>query len=76
MKLPTLVVTRFAATIKGEMPFESQKVIDHDNSSDRKWLATHCFWAMRNLRAVSVMPIQLETVGSFPNIEPLRSDSF
>ena len=32
---------------------ESQKVIDHDNSSDRKWLGTHCFWAMRNARKVT-----------------------
>src|SRR3546814_2677020 len=31
---------------------ESMKVIDHDKSSDRKWLATHCFWAMRNGRQV------------------------
>ena len=37
---------------------ESQKVIDHDNSSDRKWLGTHCFWAMRNNRRVVTYPIE------------------
>src|SRR3546814_2104695 len=35
---------------------ESMKVIDHDKSSDRKWLATHCFWAMRNGRQVISTP--------------------
>ena len=35
---------------------ESVKYIDHDNSSDRKWLGTHCFWAMRNGRSVRTTP--------------------
>lgn len=36
---------------------ESEKVIDHDNSSDRKWLGGHCFWAMRNDRRVETTPL-------------------
>lgn len=36
---------------------ESTKVIDHDNSSDRKWLGSHCFWAMRNNRMVTTFPL-------------------
>lgn len=36
---------------------ESLKDIDHNNSSDRKWLGTHCFWAMRNGRSVVTFPI-------------------
>lgn len=36
---------------------ESMKRIDHDNSSDRKWLASHCFWAMRNHRIVISTPL-------------------
>ena len=37
--------------------FESEKIIDHDNSSDRKWLGSHCFWAMRNGRRVVTTPL-------------------
>ena len=37
---------------------ESHKVIDHDNSSDRKWLGTHAFWAMRNNRKLVTYPIE------------------
>lgn len=36
---------------------ESIKVIDHDNSSDRKWLMNHQFWAMRNGRTVTMYPV-------------------
>lgn len=36
--------------------FESIKVIDHANSSDRKWLTNHQFWAMRNKRRVTMYP--------------------
>ncbi len=36
--------------------FESSKVIDHANSSDRKWLGAHCFWAARNGRRVTTYP--------------------
>lgn len=39
------------------MEMESLKVIDHDNSSDRKWLASHLFWAMRNGRTVTIQPV-------------------
>ena len=37
---------------------ESTKRIDHDNSSDRKWLGSHCFWAMRKGRRVVTYPIE------------------
>ena len=37
---------------------ESSKIIDHDNASDRKWLGSHCFWAMRNERKVTTYPIE------------------
>ena len=46
----------------GQVPqweVESTKVIDHDNSSDRKWLGAHCFWAMRNDRKVITHPESL-----------------
>ena len=36
---------------------ESSKIIDHANSADRKWFGTHCFWAMRNNRKVTIYPI-------------------
>lgn len=36
---------------------ESTKIINHNNSSDRKWLGSHCFWAMRNGRRVTTTPI-------------------
>lgn len=38
--------------------FESDKIIDHANSSDRKWLSSHCFWALRNDRRVTTTPIR------------------
>lgn len=36
---------------------ESTKLIDHNDSSDRKWLGSHCFWAMRNKRRVTTTPV-------------------
>lgn len=38
------------------------KQIDHNNTSDRKWLAKHCFWAMRNGHSVYTAPV-METEG-------------
>lgn len=35
---------------------ESIKRINHDNSSDRKWLTSHIFWAMRNNRRIEIVP--------------------
>lgn len=35
---------------------ESRKQIDHADSSDRKWLANHIFWAMRNNRRIEITP--------------------
>jgi hypothetical protein len=37
---------------------EATKMIDHSNSSDRKWLTNHSFWAMRNARKVSITPVE------------------
>lgn len=37
---------------------ESLKDIDHANPSDRKWLASHCFWALRNERVVVTYPLE------------------
>lgn len=36
---------------------DSIKFIDHANSSDRKWLQTHIFWAMRNQRKIDLIPV-------------------
>lgn len=36
--------------------YESTKRIDHANSSDRKWLTNHIFWATRNNRRVEIVP--------------------
>jgi len=36
---------------------ESAKIIDHNDSSDRKWLGAHCFWAFRNQRRVTTTPV-------------------
>lgn len=46
-------VTRDSIGMPALWETESSKIIDHDNSSDRKWLGTHCFWAMRNARKVT-----------------------
>ena len=53
MKCPIEVVTADADNGK----VESTKVIDHANSSDRKWLGSHCFWAMRNNRQITTTPL-------------------
>lgn len=37
--------------------YESSKIIDHNNSSDRKWMMNHIHWAMRNSRTVALRPI-------------------
>lgn len=33
-----------------------EKIIDHGNFYDRKWLAKHCWWAMRNNQQVTTKP--------------------
>lgn len=35
----------------------TQKTIDWNNASDRKWLTNHQHWAMNNNHAVLVRPI-------------------
>ena len=60
-KEPIRVKVQTAAIVQhGESFFfetESEKIIDHSNPSDRKWLGSHCFWAMRNGRRVTTTPI-------------------
>lgn len=53
----TEIEGREDSTDASAMEMESLKVIDHDNSSDRKWLASHLFWAMRNGRTVTMRPV-------------------
>ena len=36
--------------------YESQKIVNHSNPSDRKWLSSHLFWAARNGREVRITP--------------------
>lgn len=36
---------------------ENERVIDHNNHSDRVWLGNHSFWAMRNGFGVDVEPL-------------------
>lgn len=36
---------------------ESQKQIDWNNRSDRKWLESHMHWALNNTRKVTVEPV-------------------
>lgn len=43
----------------GQRTIESRKVIDHGNSSDRKWFANHNHWALRNERIVVTAPYGL-----------------
>lgn len=46
-------------TDNGEMDWaiEKTKLIDHNNYHDRRWLAKHCWWAMRNNRMVTTYPV-------------------
>ena len=38
---------------------EKSKIIDHGDFHDRKWLAKHCWWAMRNGRTVTTYPAKM-----------------
>src|SRR3546814_5864632 len=55
---------------------ESMKVIDHDKSSDRKWLATHCFWAMRNGRQVISTPENERSEEHTSELQSLMRNSY
>ena len=35
------------------------KNIDHNSYDDRKWLGKHCYWAVRNNRTVTTIPIKV-----------------
>lgn len=71
MKCPIVVLTK-----GDDHSLESQKVIDHANSSDRKWLTSHEFWSMRNGRMVMLIPILERDIASYPTLTPLTADSF
>lgn len=43
-----------------ETEIEAVKDIDHDNDADRRWLAKHCWWAMRSGRSVTTYPFPKE----------------
>lgn len=51
--LPLHVVTINLATGE-EVP---DKIIDHNNNSDRIWLGRHCYWAFRNNHRVETTPL-------------------
>ena len=62
-KIEVLTFRRVSAEVRTDdetWEIESMKVIDHDKTSDRKWLGTHCFWAMRNMRRVVTNPLMVE----------------
>lgn len=40
-----------------EIP-ENTRRIDHDDPLHRKWLGSHCFWALRNNREVRTLPVE------------------
>jgi hypothetical protein len=46
--------TEESSIAEGEM---SQKTIEWNDSSDRKWLMNHFHWAMMNNHAVLIRPI-------------------
>jgi len=50
---PIQVITR----VMGTDIVESDKIIDHYDSSDRKWLDNHTRWAMFNGRTVTILSI-------------------
>jgi hypothetical protein len=36
---------------------EQTRIIDHGNKEEREWLNKHCYWAFRNGKAVTSVPI-------------------
>lgn len=64
MKVAILVETHKCLGVRDGAPVwerEAVKMVDHSNSSDRKWLMNHIFWALRNSRQVAVMPATIES---------------
>lgn len=61
MRLNIMVTTSYIEVATPDKFFrveESQKVIDFNNTSDRKWLMNHQFWAMNNKRQVAIFPVK------------------
>lgn len=53
---PPLYIAVLTQTVNdGEI--EQQKIIDHNRHEDRVWLGKHSFWAMRNNRVITTVPI-------------------
>lgn len=50
--IAVIVETYLATENWQHMRPESTKIIDHNNSSDRKWLGNHCHWGLRNGRII------------------------
>lgn len=57
-KLPLKVITMDMKTGK----ITNERVIDHNDHSDRVWLGKHCFWAFRNGHGVQTSPMEEEEV--------------
>ena len=45
------------------------RVIDHDNTGDRRWLGKHAYWAMRNGHSVTTYPTDEQ-----PQLSPRRAE--
>lgn len=41
-----------------ETEIENIRDIDHDDDSDRRWLAKHSWWALRSGRSVTTYPVK------------------
>lgn len=52
--MQVLITTRCNKSLVGD----SSKVINWNNSSDRKWLMNHLHWAMHNSRLVDLSPVE------------------
>ena len=35
----------------------SERIIDHNNSEQRRWLGRHCHWAFRNQHSITTTPL-------------------
>ena len=51
--IPLKVIT-FKA---GSDEIENERIIDHNNHSDRVWLGKHCYWAFRNGFGIETEPV-------------------
>lgn len=54
MKHPIEVITMEIETNK----ITDARTINHNNDSDRRWLGSHIFWALRNGHGVQLTPMK------------------